>query len=37
MKRQQTPKTEDGLGRVRQLFGAELPVAIETLNRELAA
>jgi len=37
MKRQQTPKTEDGLGRVHPLIGAELPVVIETLNRELAA
>jgi type I restriction enzyme R subunit len=28
---------EGGLGKVHQLFGAELPVVIETLNRELAA
>jgi predicted HTH transcriptional regulator len=37
MKRQKTPKTEDGLGRVHERFGAELPVVIETLSRELAA
>ena len=29
--------SEGGLGKVHQLFGAELPVVIETLNRELAA
>ncbi len=29
--------TEGGLGRVHQLFGAELPKVIEELNRELAA
>jgi type I restriction enzyme R subunit len=28
---------EGGLGKVHQLFGAELPQVIETLNRELAA
>jgi type I restriction enzyme R subunit len=28
---------EGGLGKVHQLFGAELPVVIETLNRELVA
>jgi type I restriction enzyme R subunit len=28
---------EGGLGKVHQLFGAELPAVIETLNRELAA
>ncbi|MDP2419218.1 MAG: type I restriction-modification enzyme R subunit C-terminal domain-containing protein [Hydrogenophaga sp.] len=28
---------EGGLGKVHQLFGAELPGVIETLNRELAA
>ncbi|MDP3888152.1 type I restriction-modification enzyme R subunit C-terminal domain-containing protein [Hydrogenophaga sp.] len=28
---------EGGLGKVHQLFGAELPTVIETLNRELAA
>ena len=29
--------TEGGLGKVHQLFGAELPKVIEELNRELAA
>ena len=29
--------TEGGLGKVHQLFGAELPMVIEELNRELAA
>lgn len=28
---------EGGLGKVHQLFGAELPQVIEALNRELAA
>lgn len=28
---------EGGLGKVHQLFGAELPKVIEELNRELAA
>jgi hypothetical protein len=37
MKRQKNPKTEGALGRVHQLFGAQLPVVIETLNQELAA
>jgi type I restriction enzyme R subunit len=26
-----------GLGKVHQLFGAELPMVIKTMNRELAA
>ena len=30
-------KTQGGLGKVHQLFGAELPKVIEELNRELAA
>jgi type I restriction enzyme R subunit len=29
--------TEGGLGKVHQLFGAELPTVIEAMNRELAA
>ncbi|MDE2617146.1 MAG: hypothetical protein KGL73_09000 [Burkholderiales bacterium] len=29
--------SEGGLGKVHQLFGAELPKVIEELNRELAA
>ena len=29
--------TEGSLGKVHQLFGAELPKVIEELNRELAA
>ena len=29
--------TQGGLGKVHQLFGAELPKVIEELNRELAA
>jgi type I restriction enzyme R subunit len=29
--------TEGGLGKVHQLFGADLPKVIEELNRELAA
>ena len=29
--------TEGGLGKVHQIFGAELPKVIEELNRELAA
>lgn len=28
---------EDGMGRVVQLFGAELPRVLEAMNRELAA
>jgi type I restriction enzyme, R subunit len=28
---------QDGLGKVHQLFGAELPKVIEELNRELVA
>ncbi len=30
-------KAQGGLGKVHQLFGAELPKVIEELNRELAA
>lgn len=30
-------KTQGGLGKVHQLFGAELPKVSEELNRELAA
>jgi type I restriction enzyme R subunit len=37
MKRKQHTKTQGGLGKVHQLFGAELPKVIEELNRELAA
>ena len=37
MKRQKNIKTEDGLGKVHQLFGAEWPKVMEELNRELAA
>lgn len=29
--------TEGGMGRVYQLFGAELPTALEAMNRELVA
>ncbi len=37
MKRHKQNNTEGGLGKVHQLFGAELPKVIEELNRELAA
>ena len=37
MKRQKQTSTEGDLGKVHQLFGAELPKVIEELNRELAA
>ena len=37
MKRQKQTNAQGGLGKVHQLFGAELPKVIEELNRELAA
>ena len=37
MKRQKQTNAHGGLGKVHQLFGAELPQVIEELNRELAA
>jgi len=37
MKRQKHTKTEGGLGKVHQLFGAALPKVMEELNRELVA
>jgi type I restriction enzyme R subunit len=37
MKQQKPAITQGGLGKVHQLFGAELPKVIEELNRELAA
>jgi type I restriction enzyme R subunit len=37
MKQQKQTNTEACLGKVHQLFGADLPKVIEELNRELAA
>ncbi len=37
MKQQKQTSAQGGLGKVHQLFGAELPKVIEELNRELAA
>ena len=37
MKHQKQSKAQGGLGKVHQLFGADLPKVIEELNRELAA
>lgn len=37
MKHHKQSHAQGGLGKVHQLFGAELPKAIEELNRELAA
>jgi len=37
MKRQKQTNSESCMGKVHQLFGAELPKVIEELNRELAA
>lgn len=37
MKHQNPTNAQGGLGKVHQLFGAELPKVIEELNRELAA
>ena len=37
MKRQKKTIVQGGLGKVHQLFGAELSEVIEELNRELAA
>lgn len=37
MKHQKQSNAQGGLGKVHQLFGAELPKVIDELNRELAA
>jgi len=37
MKRQKHTGTSDGLGRVHQLFGEQLPQVMDELNRELVA
>ncbi len=37
MKHKKRSNAQGGLGKVHQLFGAELPKAIEEPNRELAA
>jgi type I restriction enzyme R subunit len=37
MKHHKQALAQGGLGKVHQLFGAELPKVIEELNRELAA
>ncbi len=37
MKHQKQSNAHGGLGKVHQLFGAELPKVIEEMNRELVA
>ena len=37
MKHHKQSHAQGGLGKVHQIFGAELPKVIEDLNRELAA